>query len=81
MKERIIKIQNFFLTLFSLFRHPVKVPEMVIQYRNSEDLKQDIEDINRERIASLYQPAEEVQTTGMSLAQELEAKKKRVSQD
>lgn len=76
MKERIIKIQNFFLTLFSLFRHPVKVPEMVIQYRNSEDLKADIEDINRERIASLYQPAEEVQVTGMSLAEELEAKKK-----
>lgn len=76
MKERIIKIQNFFLTLFSLFRHPVKVPEMVIQYRNSEDLKADIEEINRERIASLYQPAEEVQATGISLAEELETKKK-----
>lgn len=76
MKERIIKIQNFFLTLFSLFRHPVKVPEMVIQYRNSEDLKADIEEINRERIASLYQPAEEVQATGISLADELETKKK-----
>lgn len=76
MKERIIKIQNFFLTLFSLFRHPVKVPEMVICYRNSEDLKNDIEEINRERIASLYQPAESVQATGMSLAEELEAKKK-----
>lgn len=76
MKERIIKIQNFFLTLFSLFRHPVKVPEMVIQYRNSEDLKADIEEINRERIASLYQPAEKVQATGISLAEELETKKK-----
>lgn len=76
MKERIIKIQNFFLTLFSLFRHPVQVPEMVICYRNSEDLKKDIEEINRERIASLYQPAEEVLSAEMSLAEELEAKKK-----
>ncbi len=76
MKERIIKIQNFFLTLFSLFRHPVKVPEIVICYRNSEDLKTDIEEINRERIASLYQPAEEVQAEGMSLSEELETKKK-----
>lgn len=76
MKERIIKIQDFFLTLFSLLRHPVKVPEIVIQYRNSEDLKTDIEEINRERIASLYQPAEEVKPTGMSLSEELELKKK-----
>lgn len=76
MKEKLIKIQNFFLTLGSLLRHPVKVPEMVICYRNSEDLKKDIEEINRERIASLYEPADCVQETGMSLAEELEAKKK-----
>lgn len=76
MKEKLIKIQNFFLTLGSLLRHPVKVPEMVICYRNSEDLKKDIEEINRERIASLYKPADCVQETGMSLAEELEAKKK-----
>lgn len=76
MKERIIKIQNFFLTLGSLLRHPVKVPEMVICYRNSEDLKKDIEDINRERIASLYQPVENLSETERSLAEELEAKKK-----
>lgn len=76
MKEKLIKIQNFFLTLGSLLRHPVKVPEMVICYRNSEDLKKDIEEINRERIASLYEPADCVQEIGMSLAEELEAKKK-----
>ena len=76
MKEKLIKIQNFFLTLGSLLRHPVKVPEMVICYRNSEDLKKDIEEMNRERIASLYEPADCVQETGMSLAEELEAKKK-----
>ena len=76
MKEKLIKIQNFFLTLGSLLRHPVKVPEMVICYRNSEDLKKDIEEINRERIASLYEPADCLQQTGMSLAEELEAKKK-----
>lgn len=76
MKEKLIKIQNFFLTLGSLLRHPVKVPEMVICYRNSEDLKKDIEEINRERIASLYEPADCVKETGMSLVEELEAKKK-----
>jgi hypothetical protein len=76
MKNRLIKLQNFFLTLGSLFRHPVEVPEIVMQYRNSEDLKKDIEDINRERIASLYQPVEAETPTPMTLAEELEAKKK-----
>lgn len=72
MKERLIKIQNFLLTIVTLFRHPVKVPDIVIQYRNSEDLKKDIEEINRARIASLYLPAEKAE----NLTEDIEAKKK-----
>ena len=76
MKDKLIRLQNFFLTLGSLLRHPVAVPEIVLQYRNSEDLKRDIEEINRERIASLYEPAGEAQETSLTLAEELAAKKK-----
>ena len=54
MKDTLIKIQNFFLTLLMFFRHPVEVPDIVLQYRNQEELKRDIDDINRERIKSLY---------------------------
>lgn len=79
MKKKLIQIQNFFLTLASLLRHPVEVPDIVLQYRNSEDLKKDIEEINRERIASLYQPAdgtEQELSESLTLAEELAAKKK-----
>ncbi len=76
MKDKLIRLQNFFLTLGSLLRHPVAVPEIVLQYRNSEDLKRDIEEINRERIASLYEPAGEAQEASLTLAEELAAKKK-----
>lgn len=34
MKDKLIRLQNFFLTLGSLLRHPVAVPEIVLQYRN-----------------------------------------------
>lgn len=54
MKNTLIKIQNFFLTLAMFVRHPVEVPDIVLEYRNSEELKKDIDDINRERIKSLY---------------------------
>lgn len=62
MKTILIRIQNFFLTLGMLIAHPVKTADIVMQYRNSEDLKQDIEAINKERIASLYE-FEETQDT------------------
>ena len=70
MKNALIKIQNFFVTLCMFIRHPVEVPDMVLQYRNHKELKQDIEDINREKIKSLYMDSEE--------AADSEAKKKSI---
>lgn len=55
MKTILIHIQNFFLTLGRLIRHPVDTADIVMRYRNSEDLKRDIDAINKERIESLYQ--------------------------
>lgn len=54
MKSTLIKIQNFFLTLGTLIVHPVKTADIILQYRNSEDLKKDIDAINKARIESLY---------------------------
>ena len=58
MKTILIHIQNFFLTLGRLIRHPVDTADIVMRYRNSEDLKRDIDAINKERIESLYQIGE-----------------------
>ncbi len=49
-------------------RHPVAVPDMVLAYRNHKELTQDIEEINRESIKSLYVDLGEIKDT--------EAKKK-----
>lgn len=54
MKRRLVEIQNFFLTLGILIIHPIKTADIVLQYRNCEDLKKDIDAINKERIESLY---------------------------
>lgn len=54
MKNTLIKIQNFFLTLAMFLRHPVRVPDIILEFRNSQEMKKDIEDINKERIRSLY---------------------------
>lgn len=54
MKNTLIKIQNFFLTLAMFLRHPVRVPDIILEFRNSQEMKKDIEDMNRERIRSLY---------------------------
>ena len=78
MKEKVIKIQNFLLAFCALFRHPVEVPDIVMQYRNSESLKADIEEINRERINSLHQNLDEGRDDAVprTLKEELELKKK-----
>lgn len=55
MKNLLIRIQNFFLTLGALIAHPVKTADIVMQYRNSEELKKDIDAINKARIESLYE--------------------------
>lgn len=55
MKSLLIKIQNFFLTLGALIAHPVKTADIVMQYKNSEELKKDIDAINKARIESLYE--------------------------
>ena len=68
MKNTLIKIQNFFVTLAMFIRHPVAVPDMVLAYRNHKELTQDIEEINRESIKSLYVDLGEIKDT--------EAKKK-----
>lgn len=70
MKNTLIKIQNFFVTLCMFIRHPVEVPDMVLQYKNHKELTKDIEDINREKIKSLY--------VDSSAASDSELKKKRV---
>lgn len=67
MKSLLIHVQNFFLTLGALLAHPVKTSDIVMQYKNSEELKQDIDAINRARISSLYELEE---------AEDLESKKK-----
>ena len=54
MKNTLIKIQNFFLALAMVVRHPVKAPELMLARRNEEELAADIETINRERIRTLY---------------------------
>ena len=54
MKNTLIKIQNFFLALAMVVRHPVKAPELMLARRNEEELAADIEAINRERIRTLY---------------------------
>ena len=53
MKNTLIKIQNFFLALAMVVRHPVKAPELMLARRNEEELAADIETINRERIISV----------------------------
>lgn len=63
MKNTLIKIQNFFVTLAMFIRHPVAVPDMVLAYRNHKELTQDIEEINRESIKSLYVDLGEIKDT------------------
>lgn len=76
MKERLIMIQNFFIALGKLIRHPVKVPNTMLEYHNCEELKKDIEEINRERIASLYQNEYVENNDIKTLDEELAVKKK-----
>lgn len=77
MKNKLIKIQNFFLALALLVRHPASVSSIVLEYKNSEELGKDIEEINRERIQSLYLE----QTEGCELTPELKKKEyKRINE-
>mgnify|MGYP000147537871 CR=1 FL=1 len=76
MKQRIIKIQNFFMALGILISHPVKVPDIMLEYRNCEELKRDIEEINKERIGFLYQSENIADIGGKTLEEELIIKKK-----
>lgn len=55
MKTLLINVQNFFMTLGTLLAHPVKTSDIVMQYQNSEELRQDIDAINKARIGSLYE--------------------------
>ena len=78
MKERFIMIQNFFMALGTLIRHPVKIPNTMLEYHNCEELKKDIEEINRERIASLYQNECVENSDIKTLDEELALKKKSI---
>jgi hypothetical protein len=54
MRNIFVKIQNFVVAIAMLFRHPVEVSELVIQFINHKELKRDIDDINRKSIKTLY---------------------------
>ena len=64
------------MALGILISHPVKVPDIMLEYRNCEELKRDIEEINKERIGFLYQSENIADIGGKTLEEELIIKKK-----